>query len=240
MDSMWDVTSAAVMPGGGIAKRPLHFILAADASGSMNGAKMQSLNYAISSMLPHLAAWEQAQEAAQVLVRAIRFDNTATWHIEEPTPVADLRWPPLTAQPRARTHMGAALRLMAGALTAERLERRALRPALVLITDGIPTDDYEVALEELLATPGGAAAIRVALAIGPDADHEQLRKFVTDNLPILQADRTDEISDLIMAVTIAVSRMTEMVAERHAMVDSMAIRPPLQRTGDHHADDSIV
>ena len=61
----WDLTTAAIMPGGGIAKRPLHFIIAADGSWSMNGEKMQALNYAIATMLPRLADWERAQENAQ-------------------------------------------------------------------------------------------------------------------------------------------------------------------------------
>ena len=139
----WDLTTSAMMPGGGIAKRPLHFIIAADCSWSMNGDKMQSLNYAIATMLPQLAAWERAQENAQVLVRAVRFDNRAAWHIEEPTPVGQVRWQPLRCEERALTHMGAALRLMASVLTTDRMERRALRPALVLITDGIATDDFD-------------------------------------------------------------------------------------------------
>jgi uncharacterized protein YegL len=232
--SVWDVTSAAVMPGGGIAKRPLHFILAADASWSMNGTKMQSLNYAISTMLPHLSAWERAQENAQVLIRAIKFDNDATWHIAEPTPVSDVRWTPLRCEPRALTHMGAGLRLMASVMTADQLERRALRPALLLITDGIATDDYDAGLAELLATPGGAAALRVAIAIGPDAQNDQLAKFANADMPVLRADRTDEIPDMLMAVSIAVSRMSEVGADRHVLVQQ------LRRQAASVDDDSIV
>jgi len=203
----WDLTTSAMMPGGGIAKRPLHFIIAADCSWSMNGDKMQSLNYAIATMLPQLAAWERAQENAQVLVRAVRFDNRAAWHIEEPTPVSQVRWQPLRCEERALTHMGAALRLMASVLTTDRMERRALRPALVLITDGIATDDFDTGLAELLATPGGAAAIRIAVAIGLDARPEQLSKFSDATVPVLHASAAEEIPDLLMAVSIAVSRM---------------------------------
>ena len=47
-------TSQILMPGGGVARRPLHFIVMADCSGSMKGEKMQALNYALRSMLPHL------------------------------------------------------------------------------------------------------------------------------------------------------------------------------------------
>jgi uncharacterized protein with von Willebrand factor type A (vWA) domain len=49
------------MPGGGISRRPLDFIILADCSASMRGEKIQALNYAIASMMPHLAAWERDQ-----------------------------------------------------------------------------------------------------------------------------------------------------------------------------------
>jgi uncharacterized protein YegL len=228
----WDITSAAVMPGGGIAKRPLHFIIAADTSWSMNGAKMQSLNYAIATMLPHLAGWEQAQENAQVMVRVITFDNRAQWHVTVPTPIAALRWTPLRCEPRGLTHMGDALRLMAGAL--DTIEHRALRPALLLITDGIATDDFDAGLAELIATPAGRAALRVAVAIGPDARADQLAKFGTPDVPVLRADRADEIPDLLMAVSIAVSRMSEVGVDRKVLVDR------LRAHAFDPSDDSIV
>ncbi|MFC7480494.1 hypothetical protein ACFQX7_11180 [Luedemannella flava] len=210
----WDLTTAAIMPGGGIAKRPLHFIIAADCSWSMHGEKMQALNYAIATMLPRLAEWERAQENAQVFVRAIRFDNRASWHIEEPTPVGKVRWHPLRCEERALTHMGAALRLMASVLTVDQMERRALRPALILITDGIATDNFETGLAELLGTPGGAAAIRVAVAIGQDARPQQLAKFSDETVGVLHASNAEDIPDLLMAVSVAVSRMSEVGADK--------------------------
>jgi uncharacterized protein YegL len=228
----WDITSAAVMPGGGIAKRPLHFIIAADTSWSMNGAKMQSLNYAIATMLPHLATWEQAQENARVLARVITFDNHARWHISEPTPIADLRWAPLRCEPRGLTHMGDALHLMASGL--DTLERRALRPALLLITDGIATDDFDAGLTKLTANPAGQSALRVAVAIGPDARSDQLAKFSTPDVPVLRADHADEIPDLLMAVSIAVSRMSEVGTDRKVLVDQ------LRAHAFDPGDDSIV
>jgi hypothetical protein len=38
------VVSDALMPGGGVARRPLHLIIMGDCSGSMKGPKMQALN----------------------------------------------------------------------------------------------------------------------------------------------------------------------------------------------------
>src|SRR6202044_3239453 len=99
----------SIMPGGGIARRPLHVIILADCSGSMAGENMQALNFAIASMLPHLADWELEQERADVLIRTLSFATTPTWHIEEPTPVGKVRWKPLAVVPKGRTNLGPAL-----------------------------------------------------------------------------------------------------------------------------------
>src|SRR5262252_4071828 len=114
------------MPGGGISRRPLHFIILADCSGGMKGEKMQALNYAIADMMPHLAAWERDQEQAQVLVRAIAFATEPWWHIPDPQPAATIRWKPLQAVPKGLTNMGPAFALAAAALEPGRIERRAL------------------------------------------------------------------------------------------------------------------
>jgi hypothetical protein len=91
------------MPGGGISRRPLHFIILADCSGGMKGEKIQALNFAIADMLPYLAAWERDQEQAQVFIRAIAFATEPWWHIAEPQPVAQLGWKPLRPVPKGLT-----------------------------------------------------------------------------------------------------------------------------------------
>jgi uncharacterized protein YegL len=55
---------------------------------------------------------------------------------------------------------------------------RALPPVLVLVSDGQPTDDFQGGLRDLLDKPWGRKAIRMAIAIGRDADQEVLQKFI--------------------------------------------------------------
>src|ERR1700689_562680 len=143
-----------LMPGGGVARRPLPFIVMADCSGSMKGEKMQALNYALRSMLPHLVDWERDQLQAQLLIRILAFASVPNWYVPDPLPIAELsaRWRNLEYVPMGRTNMGSAFRAVAEALSPERLERRALRPAILLITDGLPTDP-----------PGGFEQGRAAL-----------------------------------------------------------------------------
>src|SRR5215468_7927473 len=127
-----------LMPGGGVARRPLHFIVIADCSGSMKGEKMQALNYALRSMLPHLVTWERDQLQSRLLIRILTFATVPHWHIADPLPVGDLiaRWQNLEYVHQGRTNMGAAFHEVSKVLGPEGLERRALRPAILLITDG--------------------------------------------------------------------------------------------------------
>ncbi|HUJ06899.1 MAG TPA: vWA domain-containing protein [Streptosporangiaceae bacterium] len=211
-----------LMPGGGVARRPLHFIVMADCSGSMKGEKMQALNYALRSMLPHLVDWERDQLQAQLLIRILSFASAPNWYVPEPVPVADLsrHWRNLEYVPMGRTNMGPAFRAVADVLTPERLERRALRPAILLVTDGLPTDPpggFENGLAALLDLAAGRSALRLAVAIGRDANSEPLDRFRSPEVPVLVADGTDEIADRLVTASIAVSRMSEIGADRAAL-----------------------
>lgn len=214
-------TPTVRMPGGGVSRRPLHFIILADCSGGMKGEKIQALNYAIADMMPHLAAWERDQAQAQIFVRAVAFATEPRWHIADPVPVADLRWKPLQVVPKGLTNMGPAFAMAAEALAPGRIERRALRPALLLITDGLSTDlpgRFEAGLGTLMAQPAGRAALRLSIAIGRDAQSEALTQFIGDpSVPVLVANATEDIADRLVAASLAVSRMSEVGADRTAV-----------------------
>jgi uncharacterized protein YegL len=214
-------TTFSRMPGGGISRRPLHVIILADCSGGMKGEKMQALNYAIADMIPHLEAWERDQEQAKVYFRAIAFATEPRWHIHEPVPVTGMRWQPLEPVTKGLTNMGPAFAMAAEALAPENIERRALRPAIILITDGLATDppgQFESGLGKLMAQPAGRSALRLSIAIGRDAQSDALTKFIDDpTVPVLVADSTEDIADRLVAASLAVSRMSETGADRGAV-----------------------
>ena len=164
-----------------LARRPLHFLYICDCSGSMAAqGKMESLNQAIRQSLPAMAEAAHGNPEADVLVRAVSFASQAHWHISDPTPVRDIHqhWRDLAVQPHGLTAMGEAMRLVATALRTPPMEHRALPPVLVLISDGAPTDDYEAGLQTLLEEPWACKAVRLAIAIGHDANQEELQKFI--------------------------------------------------------------
>jgi uncharacterized protein YegL len=169
----------------------------------MSGSKIQSLNNAIKEAIPHMQSVADENPSAQVMVRAIRFSSGATWHIGSPTAVADFTWMDLDAD--GVTDMGKALSMVAEQLKIPPMTDRALPPVLVLISDGQPTDDFGSGLKELMAEPWGKKSVRIAIAIGQDADHDVLQKFIghTEIKP-LQANNPEALVKYIKWVSTAV------------------------------------
>jgi len=162
-----------------LSRRPLHFIYLCDCSGSMQAnGKMQSLNQAIRQSLPGMAEVARQNPEARVLVRAVSFASQARWHLAEPTPVDQLQSNWVNLQAEGLTAMGEALKLVAAALRTPPMEQRALPPVLVLISDGAPTDDFEDGLRTLMREPWAQKAVRLAIAVGHDADLETLQQFI--------------------------------------------------------------
>lgn len=163
-------------PGGALAARPLHFFWVCDCSGSMDGQKIQTLNFAINDCVAPMAKVASENPNAQVLVRAVRFADGAQWHVAAPTPISQFQWQPLSAD--GLTSMGAALHLVAEQLRSPPMPDRALQPVIVLLSDGQPTDDFDAGLKALLDQPWGKRALRIAIAIGADASKDTLQRFI--------------------------------------------------------------
>jgi uncharacterized protein YegL len=171
------MTQPEMQLGGSLSSRPLHFILIADCSGSMAvDGKIQALNTAIREALPEMRKVAGENPNAEVLVRAVAFSDGARWHVAAPTPVDQFVWPPLEAG--GMTDMGAALREVAAQLKMPPMSDRALPPVLVLLSDGQPTDDFSTGLRELLEQPWARKAVRIAIALGSDADLDPLQQFI--------------------------------------------------------------
>jgi len=182
-----------VRPGGEYAGRPLHIVWLLDCSGSMaEGGKIEALNNAIREVAPAMRKAAEGNPEVQFYVRAIRFSSGASWHIEQPTKLTELRWVDLQAD--GETDLGQAFALLAEELENMPQNTRMLPPQIVLISDGKPTDDWRGALQGLLSIPWGRRAVRQAIAIGQDADHETLRKFVDNpERPVLRVDNAEQL-----------------------------------------------
>jgi uncharacterized protein YegL len=197
--------------GGVIAQKPMHFFFVVDASSSMQGAgKIDALNQAITDVVPHLQVAARANPHVQVMVRALAFATTTQWVNPEPVPVEDYRWEDLEVQPKGMTELGRALRELARQMEELSETNRGITPAIVLISDGQPTDtadpSFRRGLEELMAQPWGRKATRLAIGIGRDADLAVLQRFIGHpEIEPVQAQNPAELTNLIRwASTVAV------------------------------------
>jgi uncharacterized protein YegL len=198
-------------PGGRLARRVLHFFFLLDCSGSMSvGGKIEALNNAIREAMPHMRRVAADNPNAEVLVRALAFSDGARWIVRDPTPVEHFTWTDVTAG--GLTDLGAALLLVADQLRMPPMETRALPPVLVLVSDGRPTGDFDVGLQALLREPWGQRAVKVAIAIGRDADFQVLRSFIGDpQIQPVSAHSPEELVQYIRwASTVVVQSVSSM------------------------------
>jgi uncharacterized protein YegL len=209
----------------GLARRQLQVILALDCSGSMKGDRIASLNYALRTAIPELRHVAADNPEVDVRLRVLRFASKAEWHIAEPVPVDEIRWVDLTAD--GETHMGDALRMIAQTLAPEAMTGRQLPPVIVLASDGYPTDDYEGGLEALFAAEHAESAIRIAIAIGSEADLEILERFIRH--PTMKPLRANNAADLVEQIKWATTAPVKAASSPTNNPDPIA---PLAREAD--------
>jgi uncharacterized protein YegL len=183
------------LPGGAMSSRILDFFWIADCSGSMDGEKIQTLNYAIRQTIPDMRKEADANPNASIMVRAVKFSDGAAWHIPDATIIDDFNWIDLTAG--GVTALGKALELVAGELRQFPTDTKRLPPVLVLLTDGQPTDDFKAGLDELMSTPWGKKAVRIAIAIGKDVDISVLEQFAGNKELVLEAKNPQLLTKFI-------------------------------------------
>ncbi|HXS66785.1 MAG TPA: hypothetical protein VN767_28345 [Streptosporangiaceae bacterium] len=206
-----------MLPGGPIASRPLHFIWILDCSGSMDGDKIRQLNFAIREALPAMKDTADENPNAQVLMRAVTFSTGARWHVGTPTPVDGFSWTDVAAD--GVTDMGKALSMVADQLKIPPMSDRALPPVLVLVSDGQPTDDFSIGLKALMDQPWGKRSVRLAIAVGRDADLDVLSRFIgMSELKPLQANNAPALVSFIRWASTAVLKAVSSPASHSPTV----------------------
>lgn len=110
-----------------------------------------------------------------------------------------LDWSPPTLSANGRTPMGAAVATALKAIEEQKAELRAAgvtykRPIMLLMSDGVPTDDEWEAVAESCCNAELAKKVNVmAVAVGPDADKDVLDRFSTKGAVRLSGLRFKEL-----------------------------------------------
>ncbi len=189
-------------------------LVLADTSGSMSvGGKIDVLNDAIERMIDTLRQVEVPD--CEIAVAVVAFGGEAARLHLPLTPVGPLDWQPLSAS--GRTPMGQAFEL-ARSLLDDRsvVPHRSYRPNLVLVSDGIPTDAWEVPLAQLDEAEQAKRALRFAVGIGPDMKTDVLRAFAGDLGQVVPVDEVEMLIEFFKFVTYTVATSVHQPVQSQA------------------------
>ncbi|MEM6484373.1 MAG: tellurium resistance protein [Pseudomonadota bacterium] len=193
----------SILQDGGDCRNLVVFLLC-DGSKSMHGAKIGALNMAMDELSARILEYAKDNPHLRILVQVVVFSGDgATTAFQKWVSPQEFRWTPLTAN--GGTPMGAAFDVARQEL--ENLPKSAtyLQPTIVLVSDGQPTDDWEVPLGRLHACPMGKDSQMFAVAIG-DANRDILGKFCAGSeIGVLEASNASKLVDHIVDKSIALA-----------------------------------
>jgi uncharacterized protein YegL len=180
-----------------------------DTSGSMGGSKIGAVNAAIEEVLPELKDISANNADAEIKIAALEFSNTADWITgNAPIPVDTFSWVYVDAC--GNTAMGEAFNKLNYALSTKTFMQDAVgsfAPAIFLLSDGEPTDDFDTAITELKLNNWFKAAIKVAVAIGDDANKNRLAEFTGSIESVLEVHSSVMLKKMIKFVSVRASQI---------------------------------
>jgi uncharacterized protein YegL len=176
-------------PEQGADQKNAHIVFLCDASGSMSGERIANMNDAISAALAttkSVVATLDHSMFDDIDVSAIRFSDTANWHTVLSKLNDQFAWNDLN-KPQGITNLGQAYSMLDKWLTSNAADGTIHTLIVVLVTDGMPTDEPSISPHWLKNNAIADRFERIAFALGSDAESSYLDEFVSneDNLYIL-------------------------------------------------------
>ena len=189
--------------------RQLPVYLLLDTSGSMTGEPIEAVKNGVQMMVHSLRQNPQAIETAFVSI--ITFDSEAKQLI----PLTDLAsFQTIDLKAAGTTALGAALSLLADKLenevTKTTLEQKGdWKPIVFIMTDGVPTDDWQAGFQKLKAVKKG---LIVGCAAGNNADDKVLKE-IADQVVRLSNTDADSIGKFFQWVSASIATTSTKVEE---------------------------
>lgn len=213
-DKIFDADNALKdeLPATDSIRRVMNLYYLVDTSGSMVKEKIESINQVMPEVVELVKEIsDNNADAAEIKVACLCFSTGAHWMYSAPMPAADFKWVPCCAA--GLTDLGRAY---------DELEKHLHKasdlgntqghfaPAVILLTDGAPTDDFESAYKRLMQNNWFKHATKVAIAIGTQCDNKVLIDFVGEKAAkeaILTVHDAQTLKDVIRLVSCSVSKV---------------------------------
>lgn len=199
--------------------RPLPVIVAVDRSGSMStNGKIDALNLALKDFINSI---KDEDSPVDIKIALFSFgENEAKCELPL-TSVDDINTNNYQFTARGRTPMGQVFKLIKDMIEDKTIvPSRSYKPTIVLLTDGIPTDDFQGPMNSLINEGRSSKSFRIAMAIGDDADKNMLSSFVSSQELLVSGDSARDIKKFFRFVTMSVtSRMKSQTPDTPPAVE---------------------
>ena len=199
---------------------PVYLLL--DTSGSMSGEPIEAVKNGVQIMISSLRQNPQAIETAFLSV--ITFDSTA----QQIIPLTDLAsFQMVDIKATGVTALGEALKLVAHKIDTEvqkttSEQKGDWKPLVFIMTDGIPTDDWQSGLNEFKKSK---VAFTVACAAGSGADANILKQ-IRENVVSLDTADSASIGKFFQWVTASIGVSSTKVEDSGKEVTGLNELPP--------------
>ena len=190
----------------GIVKRQMVLFFIVDTSGSMEGTKIGAVNTAIREVLPELRGIGGSD--VDLKIACLKFSSGCSWMHPSPVPVENFQWNNLTAN--GVTDFGVACKELSDKMSKDKFlsaPSASVAPAIFLMSDGEPTDDYKSGLAALQQNSWYKYAIKVAVAIGDDANVDVLKEFTGNIEAVITVHTPEALRKMIRFVSITSSQI---------------------------------
>lgn len=191
-----------------VPRRTMVLFFVVDTSGSMGGAKIGTVNSAIEEIVPELKDISETNADAQIKVATLAFSTGAHWVDSAPVAAENFRWNYLDAN--GVTDLGEACNQLNDKLSRNAFMSDAtgsFAPAIFLMSDGEPTDNYKHGLDKLKQNNWFKKAIKVAVAIGDDANKTVLADFTGNSEAVITVHTPEALKKWIQFVSVRASEI---------------------------------
>jgi len=232
----------------GIVKRQMVLFFIIDTSGSMAGTKIGAVNTAVREVIPELKGIGGSD--VDLKIACLKFSSGCSWMHPAPVSADNFQWNNIEAN--GLTDFGAACKELSDKMAKEKFlsaPSASVAPAIFLMSDGEPTDDYKNGLASLHQNKWYKHAIKVAVAIGDDANTEVLKEFTGNSEAVLTVHTPEALRKMIHFVSITSSQIGsksqpmqngQIESKQDAMIDQLndlqQTDPDLSQTSTHEDD----
>ncbi len=191
-----------------IPRRSMVLFFLVDTSGSMSGDKIGAVNEAIREVIPEIKEISAENADALIRIAVLEFSTGARWLYNSPIDSELFTWNDL--ETGGLTDMGEAFKILNEKLSQNHFmadDIGSFAPAIFMMSDGEPTDDYKKRLVELKLNKWFKVAIKVAVAIGTDANTQILKEFSGSDECVLTVRSPQALRKMIRFASVTASQI---------------------------------